>query len=131
MAAAILQQRCGEFFDAYSAGLEAGALNAMAVAALAEIGIDISQNKTQTVDDVLASGEHFAYVITVCSESEAAGCPLFPGAATRLHWPFPDPSRFEGDYAAKLKQTRALRDAIKRKIDNWCQSACTASALAG
>src|SRR6266852_6064147 len=96
MAAALLNQTCGQFFEAQSAGLEPGTLNPLAVEALREIGIDISRNKTQAVKDVLKSGEFFSYVITVCSESEAEGCPVFPGVTTRLHWPFSDPSKLIG-----------------------------------
>ena len=76
IAAALLNKRCGEFFEAESAGLEPGELNPFAVEVLREIGIDISENKTQAVFDVFKSGEVFAYVITVCDESEADQCPI-------------------------------------------------------
>jgi Protein-tyrosine-phosphatase len=45
-------------------------------------------------------------VITVCSESEAEACPIFPGVTTRLHWSFPDPAKFTGTHAEKLAKTR-------------------------
>ena len=73
MAAALLNEVCGEFFEAQSAGLEPGTLNPLAVEALQEIGIDISSSETQSVFDVFKSGQLFAYVITVCSESESKG----------------------------------------------------------
>src|SRR5438132_809388 len=80
IAAPLLNKLCGESFEAHSAGLEAGVLNPLAVEALQELGIDISRNKTQSVFDVWKSARHiFAYAITVCSESEAQGCPIFPG----------------------------------------------------
>jgi len=91
MAAALLNESCGEFFEAESAGLEPGTLNPLAVEALQELGIDISHNKTQSVFEVWKSGKMFKYVITVCSEAETEGCPIFAGVTTRLHWPFPDP----------------------------------------
>jgi protein-tyrosine-phosphatase len=78
IAATLLNKRCGEFFEAESAGLEAGELNPLAVEALKEVGIDISRNKTQAALDVFKSGQLFAYVITVCDESEKDGCPIFP-----------------------------------------------------
>jgi len=71
----LLNNQCGEYFEAKSAGLEPGTLNPLAVEVLREMEIDISKNKTQAVFDVFKSGELFAYVITVCDESEARGCP--------------------------------------------------------
>ena len=65
MAAALLNEVCGEFFEAQSAGLEPGTLNPLAVEALQEIGIDISEHETQSVFDVFKSGQLFAYAITV------------------------------------------------------------------
>jgi arsenate reductase (thioredoxin) len=129
MAAALLNKTCSEFFEARSAGLEAGTLNPLAVEALGEIGIDISKNKTQTVFDVFKSGELFAYVITVCSESEAQGCPIFVGVTTRLHWPFPDPSKFSGTHAEKMAKTREVLKEIRAKIDNFCEEHCGAELM--
>ena len=120
MAAALLNKTCGEYFEAQSAGLEPGTLNPLAVEVLREMEIDISKNKTQAVFDVFKSGELFAYVITVCDESEAAGCPIFPGVTTRLHWSFPDPSKFPGSLEETLEQTRKVRDKIDNQIRQFC-----------
>ena len=120
MAAALLNKRCGELFEAESAGLEPGTLNSLAVEVLHERNIDISGNKTQAVFDVFKSGQLFAYVITVCDESEAAGCPIFPGVTTRLHWSFPDPSKFGGTLGEKLEQTRQVRDKIDKQVQQFC-----------
>ena len=120
MAAALLNKRCGEVFEAESAGLEPGELNPLAVEALHESGIDISKNETRAVFDVFKSGELFAYVITVCDESEAEACPIFPGVTTRLHWSFPDPSKFTGSHEKKLEQTRLVRDKIDKQIQQFC-----------
>jgi len=120
MAAALLDKRCGDHFEAESAGLEPGELNPIAVEVLRESGIDISRNRTQAVFDVFKSGQLFAYVITVCDESEAAGCPIFPGVTTRLHWSFPDPSKFAGSPEEKLEQTRQVRDKIDNQIRQFC-----------
>src|SRR6476619_2609288 len=124
MAAALLNKRCGQFFEAESAGLEPGTLNPLAVEVLQEDGIDISKNKTRAVFDVLKSGELFAFVITVCDESEAAGCPIFPGVTTRLHWSFPDPAKFTGTHAEKIAKTRELLEEIRAKIDEFCEEHC-------
>lgn len=120
MAAALLNKRCGDSFEAQSAGLEPGTLNPLAVQALSEIGIDISKNKTHAVFDVFKSGELFAYVITVCDESEAEACPIFPGVTTRLHWSFADPSKFAGTREEKLEQTRRVRDKIDSQVRHFC-----------
>jgi arsenate reductase (thioredoxin) len=120
MAAALLNKRCCEFFEAESAGLEPGKLNPLAVEVLREVGIDISQNKTRAVFDVFKSGELFTYAITVCDESEAEKCPIFPGVTTRLHWSFPDPSKFTGTPEEKLAQTREVRDKIDHQIRQFC-----------
>ncbi len=124
MAAALLNQVCGEFFEAQSAGLEPGTLNPLAVEALQGIGIDISRNETQSVFDVFKSGQLFAYVITVCSESESKGCPIFAGVTKRLHWPFADPSQFTGTHAQRIAKTRELLEEIHAKIDDFCEEHC-------
>jgi arsenate reductase len=125
MAAALLNEVCGEVFEAQSAGLELGTLNPLAVEALREIGIDISGNETQSVFDVFKSGQLFAYVITVCSESESKGCPIFAGVTKRLHWPFADPSQFTGTHEQRLAKTRELLEEIRGKTEDFCEEYCT------
>src|SRR4030095_7442930 len=89
MAEAFLNQICGDQFEAHSAGIEPGKLNPIVVQAMQEIGIDISGNQTRSVDSMLRSGQTFDFVVTVCDETSAERCPLFPGRTTRLHWGFP------------------------------------------
>jgi arsenate reductase len=129
MAAALLNKTCGEFFEAQSAGLEPGRINPLVIEALQELRIDISKNKTQAVFDVWKSGQIFQFVITVCSEAEAEGCPIFSGVATRLHWPFDDPSKFTGAHTECLKKTRQVRDQIHAKIDSFCEEHCVANGV--
>ena len=126
MAEAFLNQICGAEFEAHSAGLEPGTLNPIVVEAMKEIGIDISANKTKAVSDFTKPGENFAFVVTVCDEASAERCPVFPGVTTRLHWGFPDPSAAIGNREDKLAQTRIIRDAIKKRVKNWCAETCTA-----
>ena len=126
IAAALLNHTCGEFFEAQSAGLEPGTINPLAVETLQELGIDISRNTTQRVFDVWKSGQIFPFVITVCSEAEAKGCPIFAGVTTRLHWPFDDPSSFTGTREERLERTRRIRDQIRAKIDSFCDEHCVA-----
>ena len=124
MAEAFLNQICGDAFEAHSAGLEPGELNPIVVEAMREIGIDISGHKTKAVFDMFKSGTMFSYVITVCDETSAQRCPIFPGVTTRLHWSFPDPSRLQGTHAEKLAATRQVRNAIREKIEHWCAAVC-------
>jgi arsenate reductase len=128
MAEALLNQMCGDLFEAESAGLAPGVLNPLAIAIMREIGIDIGGNETRSVDDIVKSGREFDYLITVCDETSAEQCPLVPGGGARLHWNFPDPSKFTGAWDDRLKQTRKVRDAIESKIDEFCGANCRAVA---
>ena len=128
MAEALLNEMCGDWFEAESAGLEPGALNPLAVEVMREIGIDIGGKETRGVTDVIKSGKRFDYVITVCDESSAAQCPVFSGPATSIHWNFSDPSQFTGTWEERLEQTREVRDAIESKIEKFCPSSCRAVA---
>lgn len=123
MAEAFLKQLAGEKFEVESAGLEPGKLNPLAVDAMKEVGIDISRNKTKSVFDFYKEGRLYHHVITVCDEAQAQQCPVFPGAAEKLHWGFEDPSGFQGTWAEKLSKTRIVRDAIKQKISDWLSAA--------
>ena len=127
MAEAFLKEKCGEVFEVHSAGLEPGKLNPIVVEAMQEIGIDISGNPTKSVFDMFKSGKMFAHVITVCDETSAERCPIFPGVTKRLHWSFPDPSAVQGTQEEKLAGTRKIRDMIKAKIDAWCVEVCPAA----
>ena len=120
MAEAFLNEIGGDDFEAHSAGLEPGALNPMVVEAMREVRIDISRNQTKAVFDFVKSGKSFAYVIAVCDEASAERCPIFPWPTTRLHWSFPDPSKFQGMPDEQLADTRRVRDAIKAQIEEWC-----------
>jgi len=118
MAEAFLNALAGDRFEAHSAGLEPGVLNPLVVEVMKEIGIEISQNKTKSAFDLFKKGELFSYVVTVCDAASAEMCPIFPGLVTKtIHWSFEDPSAFTGSHEERLEQTRKVRDAIKRKIE--------------
>ena len=128
MAAAWLNDICGDDFEAESAGLEPGELNPLAVQVMNEVGIDISNNETQAVFDVFKRGQIFAYVITVCDETIAQKCPIFPGVTNRVHWSFPDPSALVGTQQERLQGTRKIRDDIRARIEMWCDEMCAVDA---
>ena len=119
MAEALLKKMAGDRFEAESAGLEPGTINPFAIEAMNQLGIDISKNKTQSVFDVVKSGRLFRYVVTVCDEANGERCPIFAGIAKRLHWSFPDPSSLQGTYEQRLSQTVAIRERIRKRIEEW------------
>jgi len=119
MAEELLRKLAGDRFEVESAGIEPGKLNPVVVDVLKEIGIDITGKKTQAVMDLLKQSKLYTYVITVCDETSAERCPIFPGVTTRLHWGFTDPSRFEGTREEKVVKTRAVREEIRQKIEGW------------
>lgn len=123
MAEAFLKQMAFDTFEVESAGLEPGALNPLAVQVMKEAGIDISQNKTKSVFGFYKQGRTYDYVITVCDESQAGRCPVFPGVVTtkRMHWGFDDPSSFQGSPQDRLEKTRALRDRIQKRVKEWLE----------
>jgi arsenate reductase (thioredoxin) len=119
MAEAFLNKLGGDKFVAESAGLEPGHLNPIVVEVMREIGIDISAHKTKSVFDMIKASCVFDIVFTVCDESQAGRCPVFPGNGKRIHMGFSDPAAFVGSYEEKLKNTRRVRDEIKVKIEEF------------
>ena len=87
------------------------------------MGIDISGKATRSVFDVLNAGTLFSYVITVCDESAAEACPIFPGPAKHVHLGFTDPSRVEGTQEEKLARVRVIRDSIRTAVEDFCRQA--------
>jgi arsenate reductase len=116
MAEALLNHLGGDRFEVYSAGLEPGTLNPLAVEVMQELGIDISANQTKDVFDYFKQGALFHSVITVCDGASAEKCPIFPGITKRLHWSFEDPSLLTGSHEAKIAATRRIRDEIKSAV---------------
>ncbi|MDQ3200473.1 MAG: GNAT family N-acetyltransferase [Verrucomicrobiota bacterium] len=102
-------------------------LNPLAVETMAEVGIDISHKGTHRVFDLWKNGPIFEYVITVCDETSAEKCPIFPGPARRLRWGFPDPSALTGTHEEKLAAVRKIRDEIRAQIETWCDEVCAHS----
>lgn len=114
MAEGLLRRLGGDRFDAFSAGTEATHVRPLAIRAMAELGVDLAEHESKTLDRYLA--EPFDWVITVCDQA-AEACPVFPGAGRRLHWSFPDPSRATGTDTEQLAVYRTVRDAIRTRIE--------------
>ena len=125
MAEAFVNARCSGTLQAYSAGIERGTLNPAVVAAMAEIGYDIATNETKSVVDERTHAREYDYVVTVCDETSAEACPIYPSSGERLHWSFPDPASFTGSDHERLDRIRNVRDAIAGRIVTWCAEACS------
>ena len=106
-------------FEAESAGLEQGKLNPFVVKAMADAGFDMSGNRSKTVAEMLQAGKTYDYVVAVCDKEAAERCPIFPGSGEKQHWPFPDPSSFEGSDGEKLEFAKGVRDQIKVRIEQF------------
>lgn len=116
MAEGFLRAMAGDRFEVASAGTEATHVRPLAIHAMAEVGIDLSGHASKTLDRFV--GEPWDFVITVCDAANEA-CPVFPGAARRLHWSFPDPAAATGSEDERLAVFREVRDAIRRRLEEW------------
>ena len=114
MAEGLLRHLAGERFEAYSAGTDATRFRPLAIRAIADLVDYISGQESKLLDRYL--GETFDAVVTVCDQANES-CPVFPGAKSRLHWSFPDPSRATGSDEEQLAVYRAVRDAIRARIE--------------
>jgi len=116
MAEAYLKHFGGNQFEVESAGLEPGVLNPLAIAVMADEGIDISKNQTKDVFTLHEQGKSFNYVVTVCDAKNSERCPVFPGMHSKLAWDFEDPSDLGGTQEEKLAKTSVIRDIIKSSV---------------
>ncbi len=119
MCEAFVRHYAADRFEVHSSGIEAGNLNPLVVKAMAEIGISMEGQYAKLAKDYIDRGEAFDYVVTVCDESNAERCPMFPGRSERMHWGFPDPSALQGTDEQKLAGIRPIRDDIHQKVKKW------------
>jgi arsenate reductase len=117
MAEGILRAAAGDILEVHSAGSSpAGYVHPKAIAALSEIGIDISAHTSKHMNEFL--DRDIETVITVCGNADQA-CPVFPGQVNRHHWPFDDPAHAEGSEDEVMSQFRRVRDEIRRVFDAY------------
>ena len=114
MAEGLLRHLGGDRFEVYSAGTEATHVRPLAIEAMHELGIDIAGQQSKTLERYIE--QPFDKVITVCDQANEA-CPVFFGARERLHWSFPDPSKATGSEDEQLAVYRAVRNAIRERIE--------------
>jgi len=84
-----------------------------AIRAMAEIGVDISGQRSKAVEEFL--DQQFDYVITLCDDARES-CPVFATAAQRLHWGLPDPALVQGTEEQIMAAFRTVRDSLSRHV---------------
>ena len=114
MAEGLLKSKLGDRFDVDSAGTRPIGVSPESIAALAEIGIDISGNRSKSVDEF--AGQEIDYVLTVCDNAKA-NCPYFPAKTKLIHHAFHDPYFADGDFESRVAAFRKVRDQIGEYID--------------
>jgi arsenate reductase len=116
MAEGLMRHDAGDRFEVASAGTKPTHVRAEAIAAMREVGIDISGHRSKSVEEF--TGEHFDYVLTVCDNAREA-CPIFPGATTRVHHSFEDPAAVQGPEQERLAAFRRVRDQLRRYLSSF------------
>jgi arsenate reductase (thioredoxin) len=119
MAEGLLRHDAGERFEVKSAGTKPSSVRPEAIAAMGELGIDISGHRSKSVKEF--DGQKFDYVITVC-DSARESCPVFFDGAERLHHDFEDPAALTGSEEHRLNLFRRVRDELRGYL---CEFALT------
>ena len=114
IAEGLLSALHGKKYQAYSAGTEPTGVNPYAIKAMKEIGVDISNHRSKSMEKFL--NMELDYVVTVCDNAKET-CPFFLGGKKRLHQSFIDPSSFTGNDDEILEGFRKIRTEIK----NWIE----------
>jgi arsenate reductase len=103
----------GGAFEVFSAGTKPTSVRPEAIAVMKEIGIDISGQRSKSVDEF--SGQSIDYVVTVCDKARD-NCPVFPAGSERIHWSFEDPAAVQGREPERLAAFRRIRDQIHERV---------------
>ena len=116
MAEGLLRNLAGDRFEVFSAGTQPTQVNPRAIKAMNELGIDISNHRSQSVENFL--DQEFDTVITVCDTARET-CPVFPNAKASLHWSFEDPAEATGSEEEVMSVFRKVRDRIKERLQEF------------
>lgn len=118
MAEGLLRHDAADRFEVSSAGTRPSQVRTEAIAAMRELGIDISRQSSKSVDEF--AGQAFAYVITVCDNAKET-CPIFPATTKRVHWSIEDPAAAQGSEKERLAEFRRVRDQIRLLLRRFAQ----------
>jgi arsenate reductase (thioredoxin) len=128
MAEGFINRLLGDEWEAHSAGtVPAAQVNPLAVRVMAEVGVDIADQRPKHVDAMV--DQRWDLVVTVCDSARQA-CPSFPHPGQQLHASFPDPAEATGSEAERLMVYRQVRDAIRERLVPVVQ-ACNAGVPEG
>jgi arsenate reductase (thioredoxin) len=119
MAESLLRHDAGDRFEVFSAGTKPSQVRPEAIAALGELGIDISGQRSKSVDEF--ADRQFDYVLTVCDNAKES-CPLFPGKTITIHHNFEDPGALQGSEEERLALFRRVRDEIREYLRGFPSS---------
>jgi arsenate reductase (thioredoxin) len=119
MAEALVNHDLAGRFEAFSAGTDPSTVHPLAVRAMGEVGIDISNQRSKGLEEF--SGKQFDYVVTLCDQANES-CPVFFGGVTRLHMGFPDPAEPVNDDDKQLDLFRRVRDQVREKVIGFLTS---------
>jgi arsenate reductase len=111
MAEGLMRHLRGSEFEVFSAGTEPKGIHSLAIEAMKEISIAISNQRSKHMNEY---GEtSFDYIVTLC-DSAATICPVFSGEGKRIHHSFSDPAAATGSEDEKLDMFKKVRDEIKQ-----------------
>jgi len=113
MGEGLFREEGGDGYDVSSAGTRPSQVRPEAIAVMREIGIDISGNRSKSVDEF--AGQAFDFVVTVCDNARD-NCPVFPGATERIHWSLEDPAAVQGTEEERLTAFRRIRDQLRERV---------------
>jgi arsenate reductase len=114
MAEGLLNCLLGDKYQAFSAGVRPGRLHPLAIDVMLELGIDISQQRAKSIEEVIEN--FYDTVVTVCDDARE-NCPIYPGGAEVLHHSFEDPGSFDGTPDEGMDKFRKVRDEMRKWIE--------------
>ncbi|MGI6550543.1 MAG: arsenate reductase ArsC, partial [Syntrophomonadales bacterium] len=115
MAEGLLRSMYGDRYEVFSAGTEPLRVNPFAIAAMKEIGVDLSGHRSKSIEEF--TDTDIDYAVTVC-DSARESCPWLPNARAMIHHSFPDPAAVSGNEEVILAEFERVRDEIRSWIEN-------------
>jgi arsenate reductase len=116
MAEGLLRDMAGDRMEVASAGVAPTQVRTEAIVVMKEIGIDISNHNSKSIDEFLT--QPFDFVITVCDNANQL-CPTFAGASPRIHWSIGDPAKVTGSVEDKLQAFRLARNELRGRLEKF------------